>query len=216
MRWLDLSFQIILRLQLQRCEGRIGGRADARNPEQQPSFELSFKTSLHMRIRLPLQRPEVQCGIWRVLNFLFGKWKRHSYQIILQSIYGLWHKFCCVFLIATAIWKFFDRELFIKTRTYRSGENGTSSPNGGNDNDFDPLQSNDPSHIYTEYDKLRNSCPVAFTEKYNGYWLLSRYEDVKSVALDGTTYISSMKAVVPSDPRGLRRPPPGCAISQST
>lgn len=30
---------------------------------------------------------------------------------------------------------------------------------------------------------------------------------MKSVALDGTTYISSVKAIVPSDPRGLRRPP---------
>jgi cytochrome P450 len=30
---------------------------------------------------------------------------------------------------------------------------------------------------------------------------------VKSVALDGTTFISSVKAVVPSDPRGIRRPP---------
>ncbi|KAH8767827.1 putative cytochrome P450 [Hyaloscypha finlandica] len=74
-------------------------------------------------------------------------------------------------------------------------------------NDFDPLESNDPGHIYAEYDKLRAMCPVAFTDRYNGYWLLSRHEDVKSVALDGATYISSVKAVVPSDPRGIRRPP---------
>lgn len=46
-----------------------------------------------------------------------------------------------------------------------------------------------------------------YTNRYNGYWLLSRYEDVKQVALDGTTYISSVKAVVPSDPRSIRRPP---------
>ena len=74
-------------------------------------------------------------------------------------------------------------------------------------NDFDPLESNDPGHIYAEYDKLRTMCPVAFTDRYNGSWLLSRHEDVKSVALDGATYISSVKAVVPSDPRGIRRPP---------
>jgi len=73
--------------------------------------------------------------------------------------------------------------------------------------DFDPLESNDPSHIYAEYDKLRSQCPVAHTSQYNGYWLLSRYDDVKSVAMDGATYISSVKAVVPSDPRGIRRPP---------
>jgi cytochrome P450 len=81
------------------------------------------------------------------------------------------------------------------------------APSSQKPNDFDPLESNDPGHIYAEYDKLRTTCPVAFTDRYNGYWLLSRHEDVKSVALDGTTYISSVKAVVPSDPRGIRRPP---------
>jgi cytochrome P450 len=80
-------------------------------------------------------------------------------------------------------------------------------PKGDKKDDFDPLISNNPSHIYAEYDKLRSSCPVAYTNQYNGYWLLSRYEDVKQIALDGTTYISSVKAVVPSDPRGIRRPP---------
>jgi cytochrome P450 len=125
-----------------------------------------------------------------------------------SNIYGLWHKFGCVFLSATAIWKFFTKIYSSKpTLTYPWRMAEVLPPNGGNANDFDPLESNDPSHIYAEYDKLRNSCPAAFTDKYNGYWLLSRYEDVKSVALDGTTYISSVKAVVPSDPRGLRRPP---------
>lgn len=77
----------------------------------------------------------------------------------------------------------------------------------GRKNDFDPLISNDPNHIYAEYDTLRSSCPVAYTSEYNGYWLLTRYEDVKKCASDSNTYISSVKAVVPSDPRGIRRPP---------
>lgn len=73
--------------------------------------------------------------------------------------------------------------------------------------DFDPLVSDDPSRIYAEYDSLRSRCPVAYTNQYNGYWLLTRYDDVKKAASDGRTFISSVKAVVPSDPRGLRRPP---------
>ncbi|KAK6196499.1 hypothetical protein LQW54_011492 [Pestalotiopsis sp. IQ-011] len=36
---------------------------------------------------------------------------------------------------------------------------------------------------------------------------MTRYDDVKRAALDSETYISSVKAVVPSDPRGIRRPP---------
>lgn len=74
-------------------------------------------------------------------------------------------------------------------------------------NDFDPLGSDDPTKIYAEYDKLRTKCPVAYTEQYSGFWLLTRYEDVKRAAMDGKTFISSVKAVVPSDPRGIRRPP---------
>jgi cytochrome P450 len=71
----------------------------------------------------------------------------------------------------------------------------------------DAVISNNPSKIYKEYDFLRQKCPVIHTSRYNGYWLLTRYEDIKAAASDSATYISSVKAVVPSDPRGIRRPP---------
>ena len=67
--------------------------------------------------------------------------------------------------------------------------------------------SNDPAQIYAEYDMLRAKCPVIHTSRYKGYWLLTRYDDIKAAAGDSATYISSVKAVVPSDPRGIRRPP---------
>ncbi|KAK1657456.1 putative cytochrome P450 [Colletotrichum godetiae] len=67
--------------------------------------------------------------------------------------------------------------------------------------------SNDPAKIYDEYRYLRGHCPVIHTNQYGGYWLLTRYEDVKRAAMDSETYISSVKAVVPSDSRGIRRPP---------
>ncbi|KAK7926592.1 cytochrome P450 [Apiospora marii] len=67
--------------------------------------------------------------------------------------------------------------------------------------------SDDPQKIYEEYRHLRKECPLVHTSQYGGYWLLTRYEDVKRAALDSATYISSIKAVVPSDPRGIRRPP---------
>lgn len=67
--------------------------------------------------------------------------------------------------------------------------------------------SNDPSKIYEEYRFLRRECPLVHTKQYGGYWLMTRYEDVKRAATDSETYISSVKAVVPSDPRGIRRPP---------
>jgi len=73
--------------------------------------------------------------------------------------------------------------------------------------DFDPAGSDDPVEVHRMYRELRDRCPVAFSEAHGGFWALTRYEDVKAAALDDTTFRSSVKAVVPSDPRGLRRPP---------
>lgn len=67
--------------------------------------------------------------------------------------------------------------------------------------------SNEPAAIYAEYDHFRSRCPIAWTNEYGGFWLMTRYADVKRAALDASTYISSVKAVIPSDPRGIRRPP---------
>jgi len=69
------------------------------------------------------------------------------------------------------------------------------------------IGSDDVPAILAEYDVLRGACPAAYTTRYGGYWLLTRYADVKAAALDSETYISSVRAVIPSDPRGLRRPP---------
>ena len=67
--------------------------------------------------------------------------------------------------------------------------------------------SDDVSQIHLEYDRFRRSCPIAYTTQYSGYYLLTRYHDIKAAALDSSTFISSVRAVIPSDPRGLRRPP---------
>lgn len=73
--------------------------------------------------------------------------------------------------------------------------------------DFDPLATDDPEQVHAMYRELRGRCPVAHTDSYGGFWALTRYDDVKAAALDDTRFISSVRAVVPSDPRGLRRPP---------
>ncbi|KAF2396712.1 cytochrome P450 [Trichodelitschia bisporula] len=67
--------------------------------------------------------------------------------------------------------------------------------------------SDDPKQIYAEYEYMREHCPVAWTSAHGGYWILTKYEDIKACAGDGVTFISSVCAIVPSDPRGIRRPP---------
>ncbi|EMD01041.1 hypothetical protein BAUCODRAFT_144616 [Baudoinia panamericana UAMH 10762] len=69
------------------------------------------------------------------------------------------------------------------------------------------VSSNEVGAVLADYDIFRQQCPLAYTKQYDGYWLMTRYEDVKAAALDSETFISSVKAVIPSDPRGLRRPP---------
>jgi cytochrome P450 len=73
--------------------------------------------------------------------------------------------------------------------------------------DFDPLASDAPDDTLAMYAELRGRCPVAHTDAYGGHWALTRYADVAAAASDSQTFISSVRAVVPSDPRGLRRPP---------
>ena len=80
-------------------------------------------------------------------------------------------------------------------------------PGKSEKNDFTLVEDNNPEKIYAQFAELRSKCPVAHTTENGGFYLLTRYEDVKAAASDTETFISSVKAVIPSDPRGIRRPP---------
>lgn len=73
--------------------------------------------------------------------------------------------------------------------------------------DFDPTTTDDPTASHDMYARLREECPVAYSSAYGGFYALTRYDDVKEAASDPRGFISSVRAVVPSDPRGLRRAP---------
>ncbi|WP_017935478.1 cytochrome P450 [Nocardioides sp. Iso805N] len=83
----------------------------------------------------------------------------------------------------------------------------TSVPSRELPDDFDPSASDDPVQVHALYRDLRASCPVAHSQAYGGFWALTRYAQIREAALDDARFISSVTAVVPSDPRGLRRPP---------
>jgi cytochrome P450 len=68
--------------------------------------------------------------------------------------------------------------------------------------DFDHL---DPRWIedpYPIWDELRASCPIAHTDRYQGVYFPSRYEDVRAISYD-TEHFSSRRVVVRETP-----PPP--------
>ncbi|MEV7010076.1 cytochrome P450 [Streptosporangium sp. NPDC051022] len=65
--------------------------------------------------------------------------------------------------------------------------------------EFDP---HDPSitasNLHEIYDDLRSGCPVSRGSKYGGYWLLTRYDDVRAAALDADTFSSAHGVYLPA------------------
>jgi cytochrome P450 len=58
--------------------------------------------------------------------------------------------------------------------------------------DFDIHEYEFVKNPYPVYEKMRETCPVLHTTNYDGFWLTTRYEDVKNIALDWKTYTSSV------------------------
>ena len=54
----------------------------------------------------------------------------------------------------------------------------------------------DPWSVYRE---IREGCPVAWSDTYDdGFWVVSRYADVASVAMDDATFSSDREVVLPA------------------
>jgi cytochrome P450 len=73
--------------------------------------------------------------------------------------------------------------------------------------DFDPLAPETFDSPYEEYRRLRESCPVAHSDAWGGFWALTRHDDVVAAASDPRTFITSVQNVVPKVAFTGRRPP---------
>ncbi len=65
-------------------------------------------------------------------------------------------------------------------------------------NVHDDLDIHEASFIrdpFPVYDELRAQCPVMHSQHYGGFWLLTRYEDVRQATTDWRTYTSSVVGV---------------------
>jgi cytochrome P450 len=56
--------------------------------------------------------------------------------------------------------------------------------------------------LYTVLDRARSRCPVAYSDQHEGYWVVTRYEDVLRVAQDWQTYSSELGISPPRQPGG--------------
>jgi cytochrome P450 len=62
------------------------------------------------------------------------------------------------------------------------------------------LDPNDPDFRrdpYPTYARLRNECPVAHSDQFGGFWMLSRYHDVKDVARNPELFTSGQGVTLP-------------------
>jgi cytochrome P450 len=74
--------------------------------------------------------------------------------------------------------------------------------------DWDPLDPEAFRDAHATYAELRHRCPVAHTDRWGGFWTLTRYRDIVRVAGDSRSFISSVQNLVPKSPRtGLSRKP---------
>ena len=63
--------------------------------------------------------------------------------------------------------------------------------------DFDYLSPEVGQHLHTTLADMQARCPVAHSDAYGGYWILTRYEDVLRVAQDWRTFSSEHGVSVP-------------------
>ena len=62
----------------------------------------------------------------------------------------------------------------------------------------DDVDIHDPAFVrdpFTAYDLLRRECPLARSNKHGGFWLMTRYDDVRAAAIDWRSYTSSVVGV---------------------
>ena len=74
--------------------------------------------------------------------------------------------------------------------------------------DWDPLDPETFRDAPKTYRQMRQQCPVAHTDRWGGFWALTRHADITRVASDNETFISSIQNLVPMSPRsGVPRRP---------
>ena len=78
---------------------------------------------------------------------------------------------------------------------------------GHGSRDFDPDLPEDFDSAHCDYARLRRECPVAHTDRLNGFWALTRYDDVAAAASDSALFTTRVQNVVPKVAFTGRRPP---------
>jgi len=74
-------------------------------------------------------------------------------------------------------------------------------------NEYDPTLPETFDSAHEEFARLRSGCPVAHSTAFDGFWAVTRYDDINRILMDPDTYITSVRNVVPGSSTTGRRPP---------
>ena len=73
--------------------------------------------------------------------------------------------------------------------------------------DYDPTAPETFESPYAVFADLRARCPVAHSNAFDGFWAVTRYQDIYDILMQPETYITSVRNVVPGSSTTGRRPP---------
>ncbi len=73
--------------------------------------------------------------------------------------------------------------------------------------EYDPTTEETFEGTYAQFADLRARCPVAHSSAFEGFWAVTRYQDVLDILLQPDLYITSVRNVVPGSSATGRRPP---------
>lgn len=74
-------------------------------------------------------------------------------------------------------------------------------------NDYDPTLPETFDSAHEVFAELRERCPVAYSHAFDGFWAVTRYEDVHRILMDWQNYTTTVRNVVPGSSTTGRRPP---------
>src|SRR6478752_6120942 len=74
-------------------------------------------------------------------------------------------------------------------------------------NEYDPVVPETFESAHAVFADLRSRCPVAHSTAYDGFWAVTRYQDIYDILMQPDLYITSVRNVVPGSSTTGRRPP---------
>src|SRR3954468_19377951 len=74
-------------------------------------------------------------------------------------------------------------------------------------NEYDPTLPETFDSAHEVFAELRARCPVAHSNSFDGFWAVTRYEDIRGILMEPEVFTTSVRNVVPGSSTTGRRPP---------